>query len=256
MFRKKWPWVVGLIVVASIAGGAYARSKQPKGTLVTAENIQKQMNEAQVKLDSIEVEGRAGGAGSGESDRMRARSSPVHAWAPPSQAASRGRIRMATVRYLVRDVDAAVGFYNRYLGFVTEERFGTAMAIIRRGDLRLWLAGPVASASQPLPDGRTPEPGGWNRMVIEVVGLEDLRAAIVAANVAGAKGALDGAQQSYTIAANDQIRAADSYRNIVIAYRNRAPVLLRDVAEVVDDAENVRLAAQSRWLMKIGRAHV
>jgi hypothetical protein len=65
--------------------------------------------------------------------------------------------------------------------------------------------------------------------------------AIVAANVAGAKGALDGAQQSYTIAANDQIRAADSYRNIVIAYRNRAPVLLRDVAEVVEGLENTRV---------------
>ena len=90
---------------------------------------------------------------------------------------------MATVRYLVSDVDAAVGFYNRYLGFVTEERFGTAMAIVRRGDLRLWLAGPIASASQPLPDGRTPESGGWNRIVIEVVGLEDLRAQMIKTGV-------------------------------------------------------------------------
>ena len=79
------------------------------------------------------------------------------------------------------------------------------------------------------------------RLAATRIGLEDLRAAIVAANVAGAKGALDGAQQSYTIAANDQIRAADSYRNIVIAYRNRAPVLLRDVAEVVEGLENTRV---------------
>ena len=70
------------------------------------------------------------------------------------------------------------------------------------------------------------------------IALEDVRNVIVAANVAGAKGALDGAHQSYTISANDQITAADAYRNIVIAYRNGAPVLLRDVADVVDGLEN------------------
>ncbi len=74
------------------------------------------------------------------------------------------------------------------------------------------------------------------------IGLEDLRLAIVGANVAGAKGALDGAQQSYTIASNDQIAAADAYRNVVVAYRNNAPVLLRDVAEVLDGLENTRVA--------------
>ncbi len=73
------------------------------------------------------------------------------------------------------------------------------------------------------------------------IGLEDLRAAIVAANVAGSKGALDGAQQSYTIAANDQIAAASAYRTIVVAYRGGAPVLLQDVAEVVDGLENSRV---------------
>ncbi len=79
------------------------------------------------------------------------------------------------------------------------------------------------------------------RLAATRIGLEDLRVAIVGANVAGAKGAIDGAQQSYTIAANDQIRAADSYRNIVIAYRNNAPVLLRDVAEVIEGLENTRV---------------
>ena len=73
------------------------------------------------------------------------------------------------------------------------------------------------------------------------LGLEDLRLAIVGANVAGAKGALDGAQQSYTIASNDQIGAAEAYRTIVVAYRNNAPVMLRDVAEVVDGLENTRV---------------
>ena len=79
------------------------------------------------------------------------------------------------------------------------------------------------------------------RMASYKIGLEDLRNAIVGANVAGAKGALDGAQQSYTIAANDQILAAGAFRNVVVAYRNNAPVLLRDVAEVIDGLENARV---------------
>ncbi len=74
------------------------------------------------------------------------------------------------------------------------------------------------------------------------IALEDLRNVIVAANVAGPKGSLDGAHQSYTIAANDQITAADAYRNIVIAYRNGAPVLLRDIATIIDGLENSKVA--------------
>ncbi len=70
------------------------------------------------------------------------------------------------------------------------------------------------------------------------ISLEELRNVVVAANVAGAKGALDGAHQSYTIAANDQIAAAEAYRTIILTYRNGAPVLLRDVANVVDGLEN------------------
>ncbi len=70
------------------------------------------------------------------------------------------------------------------------------------------------------------------------IGLEDVRQVIVGANVAGPKGALDGTHQAYTIAANDQITAAEAYRNIVLAYRNGAPVLLKDVAEIVDGLEN------------------
>ena len=73
------------------------------------------------------------------------------------------------------------------------------------------------------------------------ISLEDLRNVIIAANVAGAKGALDGAHQSYTIAANDQLAAADAYRNVIVTYRNTAPVLLRDVADVVDGLENSRV---------------
>jgi multidrug efflux pump len=75
------------------------------------------------------------------------------------------------------------------------------------------------------------------------IALDDLRTVIVAANVAGPAGSLDGTHQAYTIAANQQITAADAYRNIVVAYRNNAPVLLKDVAEVVDGLENVKVGA-------------
>jgi multidrug efflux pump len=73
------------------------------------------------------------------------------------------------------------------------------------------------------------------------IGLEDLRNVIMAANVAGPKGALDGTHQSYTIAANDQITAAEAYRNIVITFLNGGPVLLRDVANIIDDVENTKV---------------
>jgi multidrug efflux pump len=74
------------------------------------------------------------------------------------------------------------------------------------------------------------------------LGLEDLRNTISAANVAGPKGAFDGAQLSYTIAANDQIAVAEAYRSIVVTYRNGAPVMLSDVADVIDGLENTKVA--------------
>jgi multidrug efflux pump len=73
------------------------------------------------------------------------------------------------------------------------------------------------------------------------IALEDLRTAIVAANVAGPKGSLDGAQQSYTIASNDQITGIDTYRGLIIAYRGGAPVMLSDVANVIDGLENSKV---------------
>ncbi|MBI1868937.1 MAG: efflux RND transporter permease subunit [Methylocystis sp.] len=84
------------------------------------------------------------------------------------------------------------------------------------------------------------------RLAANRIGMEDLRFAIAAANVAGAKGSLDGAQQSYTLDANDQILASRQYETIVIAYRNGAPVLLRDVATVVDGLENSRVGGWYR----------
>jgi multidrug efflux pump len=71
--------------------------------------------------------------------------------------------------------------------------------------------------------------------------MTDLSNAIVGANVAGPKGSLDGALQSYTIAANDQITSAEAYRDIVVAYRNDGPVRLRDIATVEDGLENVNV---------------
>ena len=71
---------------------------------------------------------------------------------------------MAEVRYLVNDVDAAMKFYVDLLGFTLKRRMGPPFAMVSRGDLTLWLSGPGSSASRPMPDGRQPEPGGWNRL--------------------------------------------------------------------------------------------
>ena len=79
---------------------------------------------------------------------------------------------MASVRYLVKDVDAAVAFYVEALGFSLQQQFGPAMAIVATEGLTLWLAGPAASAARPMPDGRQPEPGGWNRFVLQVADIE------------------------------------------------------------------------------------
>ncbi len=79
---------------------------------------------------------------------------------------------MAVVRYLVDDVDAAVAFYTGHLGFALEQQMGPAFALVSRDDLTLWLSGPQSSAARPMPDGSRPEPGGWNRLVLEVDDLE------------------------------------------------------------------------------------
>jgi multidrug efflux pump len=78
------------------------------------------------------------------------------------------------------------------------------------------------------------------RLAAYGIAMEDLRAAIAGANVSGPKGSLDGAQQAYTIAANDQIVTADAYRPIIIAYRNGSPVTIGDIAQIVDGLENDR----------------
>jgi catechol 2,3-dioxygenase-like lactoylglutathione lyase family enzyme len=91
---------------------------------------------------------------------------------------------MAAIRYLVHNVDSAVAFYREHLGFKLEQQFGAAIAIMQHDDFKLWLAGPGASASRPMPDGRKPEAGGWNRFVVEV---DDLDAKVAELRLAGVK---------------------------------------------------------------------
>jgi glyoxylase I family protein len=86
----------------------------------------------------------------------------------------------AVVRYQVRDVDRAVGFYTRHLGFGVTQRSGP-VAILTRGELRLLMSGPGSSGSRPMPDGRQQEPGGWNRIVLYVDNVDTTVAALKAA---------------------------------------------------------------------------
>ena len=79
---------------------------------------------------------------------------------------------MATIRYLVGDVERSVAFYTTNLGFRLDQNMAPAFARVSLGDLTLWLAGPQSSAARPMPDGRHPEPGGWNRFVIELEDIE------------------------------------------------------------------------------------
>jgi catechol 2,3-dioxygenase-like lactoylglutathione lyase family enzyme len=94
----------------------------------------------------------------------------------------KGRNQMATVRYLVRDVDEALSFYAA-LSFELVNRMGPPFAVVRRGDLTLWLSGPGSSAARPLHSGAQPAPGGWCRFVVEVA---DLAACVKALHAAGA----------------------------------------------------------------------
>ncbi|HWC03984.1 MAG TPA: VOC family protein [Methylomirabilota bacterium] len=72
------------------------------------------------------------------------------------------------VRYMVDDVDDAVAFYTTHLGFTLLSRAAPAFADVTRGDLRLLLSGRTSSAGRPMPDGRQPGPGGWNRIQLLV----------------------------------------------------------------------------------------
>ncbi|HEY7668257.1 MAG TPA: VOC family protein [Actinomycetota bacterium] len=122
---------------------------------------------------------------------------------------------MATARYLVHDVDAAVAFYVDGLGFEEVERYGPAMAIVRRDDLVLWLAGPTASAARPMPDGRVPEPGGWNRVVLQVDDLEPRIATLAALGVGFRNEVVEGP-------GGRQILAEDPSGNVIELFEPRS----------------------------------
>jgi catechol 2,3-dioxygenase-like lactoylglutathione lyase family enzyme len=113
------------------------------------------------------------------------------------------RNAMVSVRYISDDVDAAVDFYVERLGFNVEMRGGPGFAMLSRGDLRLLLnRSGAGGAGQPMPDGRRPEPGGWNRIQIEV---SDLERQVEALREAGA-----------------------SFRNEIVTGRGGSQILLED----------------------------
>lgn len=91
---------------------------------------------------------------------------------------------MVSVRYMVDDVDASIGFYTKHLGFTLRMNAAPAFADVARGQLRLLLSGPTSSAGRPMPDGATPGPGGWNRIHLIV---EDLDAEVERLRAAGVR---------------------------------------------------------------------
>jgi catechol 2,3-dioxygenase-like lactoylglutathione lyase family enzyme len=109
-----------------------------------------------------------------------------------------------SVRYIVDDVGAATAFYRQYLAFDVEAQPGPGFAILARGGLRLLLSEPTGAggAAQAMPDGRRPEPGGWNRIQIQV---DDLSAEVDALRRAGAR-----------------------FRNDIVRGRGGAQILLED----------------------------
>jgi catechol 2,3-dioxygenase-like lactoylglutathione lyase family enzyme len=81
---------------------------------------------------------------------------------------------LVNVRYMVDDVEQAIDFYTANFGFTVRSSFAPAFADVVRGNLRLLLSGPKSSAGRPMPDGRTPAPGGWNRLhfIVDDIGAE------------------------------------------------------------------------------------
>ena len=90
---------------------------------------------------------------------------------------------IVNVRYMVNDVDESIAFYTKLLGFELITSAAPAFADVKRGSLRLLLAGPTSSAGRPMPDGTKPGPGGWNRIHFVV---DDIDAEVAQLRDAGA----------------------------------------------------------------------
>lgn len=103
---------------------------------------------------------------------------------------------MATVsvRYIVDDVDTAISFYCEHLGFAEQMHPAPTFAMLNRGDLRLVISAPSGrgGGGQAMPDGTRPEPGGWNRFIVEVGDLDVTAAALRNAGVRFRSGIIEG----------------------------------------------------------------
>ena len=111
---------------------------------------------------------------------------------------------LVNVRYMVDDVETAVDFYTAHFGFTVRSAHAPAFADVVRGKVRLLLSGPESSAGRPMPDGRIPQPGGWNRLHFIV---DDLAAEV------------------------ERLRAADlTFRNDIISGPGGQQILLEDPA--------------------------
>lgn len=121
---------------------------------------------------------------------------------------------MPSVRYLVTDVESALRFYRDQLGFTVAQQWGPAFAMVERDGQMLWLSGPQTSAAKPMPDGRKPEPGGWNRVVVEV---DDLAATVEKLKAAGVR----FRNEIITGPGGSQILAEDGVGNVVELFEAR-----------------------------------
>jgi catechol 2,3-dioxygenase-like lactoylglutathione lyase family enzyme len=123
---------------------------------------------------------------------------------------------MVNVRYMVDDVQAAVDFYTGHLGFALRSTAAPAFADVSRGHLRLLLAGPESSAGRPMPDGRKPGPGGWNRIHFIV---DDIEAEVARLRAEG----VSFRNEIVTGPGGKQILAEDPSGNVVELFQPAAP---------------------------------